>query len=112
MKGALPLIVVCGVAVALVVGLSAALVLNVQGRRQMTDDHAVELAVMRRASGEQEAALVALRAELDSSQAQIIALHGTLEGVGRSADDDLLGAVDVGDLGPRALAGSPSGIEP
>jgi len=79
MKGALPLIVVCGVAVALVLGLSTALVLNVQGRRQMADDHAVELAAMRRTSGEQEAALVALRAELESSQAQIIALHGTLE---------------------------------
>ncbi len=79
MKGARSLIVAGGIALAVILGLSAALAMSVQSRRQMAHDHGVEIGDMHRARVEQESDLERLRGELRSAQAKIVALQSTLE---------------------------------
>ncbi len=79
MIGGRALIVVGGIGLAAILGLSAALALSVQQRGDMAERHRLELGDARRARAEGEAELDALRAELESAQAKIVALQSTLE---------------------------------
>ena len=79
MKVGRRVIVVGGVAVAVILALGVSLALSLQGRAALLARHETELADLTHAKDERDSDIDALRGALRSAQAQIVALQSTLE---------------------------------
>jgi peptidoglycan hydrolase CwlO-like protein len=79
MKVGRPVIVASSVVLVVILALTASLALSLQGRADMVSRHESELADVTRARDARDADIDELRAELQSAQAQIVALRSTLE---------------------------------